>query len=511
MFVNSCFGCGKNEEDCDKTCFDKFKKVSTLPLVHKKLSNEILNNSKLTTWSNIVKYGKAYKCIAFFPEKGVYKLNISTQLKKISDVEPNYNILLSKLKVLEVSKNEFKKEDIFDLPFTLTTLTFNFYNFDFFSFEKILKNIIDPNCHDDRSLLDLFNSNLEVTKSIIGSRKNDSVSRLDTNKRRSNQFTFVQSNEIEYILGNLLRREFKKKYGDIEYDLKFSNHNDLILYTHGGIFKCHRDKIDPFVLGNPSFKQYSIIICLDSNLLLNTREGNTVVYYIDRETRISMINDSYYSNSFGYFSDYHGPKRTDDFNLTPHVFYDSCLKYRVLIFPSNAPHESLPIISKNGYKFIFKTDVFINFEDENKIITQLTESSNNEQKDFISDGSTSDNIVYYKRDVDFSKNDEIKDLYSKYQSCNCTLCDSYLYNELYYERLIENLLIHIFGKEYINFTYISKFIIEFIPSNNITECSKISCTCIDCYKSLTYYMQFSEDEYEDSYESDYDTDCNGYC
>lgn len=515
MLVNSCFGCGKNEEDCDKTCFDEFKRSHRLSKVHEKLSSESLDNRKLNSWADIVKFGKSYKCIAFFPGKGLYKVTISNMLKKMTDEDPNNHILLSELNILKPNKIKFKKEDIFDLPFTLNTLTFKFYNYEFLIFEKILKNIIDPNGSDDKSLLDLFKSSLEVKPSIIGSRSGKKEKRFERRKRNSTQITFGQSKEIVDILHNLLKLELKKKYGDIKYDIKFSNHNDLILYTHGGIFKPHRDKIDQFVLDNPQYKQYSVIICLGSNLLLNTREGNTVVYDIDRETRVSMYNDSFYSDSQGYFANYYyGPKRRDDFYTTPHMFYHSSMIYWVLLFPSNAIHESLPIISKNGFKFIFKTDVFINIEDENKIITQLTESSNKETefRDEFYPIFSSNNIQYYRREVEFSKSNEIKDLYSKYKSCNCTLCDSYLYNELYYKRLIKNLLIHIFGKEYICYTYISKFIIEFIPSNKITECSKISCTCIKCYKNLSYYQEvemYEYDEYE--YYDDDDDDCNGYC
>jgi hypothetical protein len=212
---------------------------------------------------------------------------------------------------------------------------------------RYIKDILSIQVFDSKPIrTQMEKERLAVVGSIARGTKH-----LDTSKRMCHRRTF--SNKIIRQFAKTLLPQLKQQFNSIEYkndtkpiDIRIDPTHGDVLYYDGrehGFFKEHRDLTLPFPFKDVKqqtetheWRMYSMVLCLDSNISRNSKQGNTTMFL---------------------------PNKKRTFNhktLITHSFSDTHMYRRYLVFPSEAIHRSDVIMNSKYYKMALKVDLWLN-------------------------------------------------------------------------------------------------------------------------------------------------------
>ena len=280
----------------------------------------------------------------------------------------------------------------------------------------------------------LKNSNFAPIKNTY-TNKNE----IDLNKRICKKYVFNEniSNKLNDIFKNSIKNKIFEKERKIIESIEFYEnfHFDLLYYEKGGKFLPHRDK-SFLKTEDPNLIQYSLIICIDSNIDESSDEGNTVLYIPHHtfpytfQNLLPQLKEEYITIDYQSNEDFFNLNCQSLF-LNKHIFSESCCKRKYIIFPSEMKHSSNEIISDGNFKLILKTDFYIKFKEnipkpiytENKCLCKLCQKDFYEKKIFF-DSIKSLNIIYDLKYYisTFLFSDKINDRCDLEKECSCCEC-----------------------------------------------------------------------------------------
>ncbi len=232
-------------------------------------------------------------------------------------------------------------------------------------------------------------------KSRVGSLKGKPATE-NLNKRRSLSIN-LNENTVQELSEILIPVIEKCAFWDSDV-LVHPTHANIILYTKGGKFDIHKDKIlekpnsvkdfsrskgPYFDSSTRGFQMYSMVYCLGSNIddRIRLNEGNTIIY-----TSVQSL--SHFNNVDNSTIEYKYESK-----FAPHIYNESVIPGEFVLFPSNLYHSSSEIFRKGKYKLVLKMDFWISLKEIDK---------KSIDRNFVDKVSTYNNVF-----------------------CNCKLCNPY--------------------------------------------------------------------------------------
>ena len=151
---------------------------------------------------------------------------------------------------------------------------------------------------------------------------------INLNKRMCYRHTYRYTNEDDRPVIDKVEEILKRTLSIKEVYRMDKSHFDILHYSktsekRDGFFDIHRDKINHNKLSY-HFRQFSILICLDSNIL-SIDGGATHIYLTN----------------------------------VKHLFNESTMIGKILMFPSNVPHGSEELKIVGEYKTVLKLDIIV--------------------------------------------------------------------------------------------------------------------------------------------------------